>query len=51
MLIYFAPCGISTECKSVEMQLTPLKETIPGDNWIFNKRYNCKRYKKQICYW
>ena len=34
MLVYFVPCGITTECKSVEMHHnhTSLEEAIPGDN-------------------
>ena len=36
MLVYFAPCGITTECKSVEMHHTSLEEAIPGDNVGFS---------------
>jgi elongation factor 1-alpha len=36
MLVTFAPCGITTECKSVEMHHTNLEEAIPGDNVGFN---------------
>ena len=36
MLVSFAPCGIVTECKTVEMHHTNLEEAIPGDNVGFN---------------
>jgi elongation factor 1-alpha len=36
MLVTFAPCGITTECKTVEMHHTNLEEAIPGDNVGFN---------------
>jgi elongation factor 1-alpha len=36
MLVTFAPCGITTECKTVEMHHTQLEEAIPGDNVGFN---------------
>ena len=36
MLVYFAPGGITTECKTVEMHHTQLEEAIPGDNVGFN---------------
>ena len=36
MLVYFAPVGITTECKSVEMHHTSLEEAIPGDNVGFS---------------
>jgi elongation factor 1-alpha len=36
MLITFAPCGITTECKTVEMHHTQMEEAIPGDNVGFN---------------
>lgn len=36
MLVYFAPAGITTECKTVEMHHTSLEEAIPGDNVGFN---------------
>ena len=36
MLVYFAPSGITTECKSVEMHHTSLEEAIPGDNVGFS---------------
>ena len=36
MLVYFAPCGITTECKTVEMHHTSLEEALPGDNVGFN---------------
>ena len=36
MSVYFAPCNLTTECKSVEMKNIPLKEAIPGDNIGFS---------------
>lgn len=36
MLVYFAPSGITTECKTVEMHHTSLEEAGPGDNVGFN---------------
>jgi elongation factor 1-alpha len=36
MLVTFAPAGITTECKTVEMHHTQLEEAIPGDNVGFN---------------
>ena len=36
MLVYFAPVGITTECKTVEMHHTSLEEALPGDNVGFN---------------
>ena len=36
MVVSFAPCGIVTECKTVEMHHTNLEEAIPGDNVGFN---------------
>jgi elongation factor 1-alpha len=36
MLVTFAPCGITTECKTVEMHHQNLEEAIPGDNVGFN---------------
>jgi len=36
MLVTFAPAGLTTECKSVEMHHTTLEEAIPGDNVGFN---------------
>jgi len=36
MVVYFAPAGITTECKTVEMHHTNLEEAIPGDNVGFN---------------
>jgi elongation factor 1-alpha len=35
-LVTFAPAGITTECKTVEMHHTILEEAIPGDNVGFN---------------
>jgi elongation factor 1-alpha len=36
MLVTFAPAGITTECKTVEMHHQQLEEAIPGDNVGFN---------------
>jgi len=36
MLVTFAPAGITTECKTVEMHHTQMEEAIPGDNVGFN---------------
>jgi len=36
MLVTFAPAGITTECKTVEMHHTQLEEASPGDNVGFN---------------
>jgi len=35
-LVTFAPAGITTECKTVEMHHQQLEEAIPGDNVGFN---------------
>nr|ACO50113.1 elongation factor 1 alpha [Jakoba libera] len=36
MVITFAPSGVTTECKSIEMHHTQLPEALPGDNVGFN---------------
>jgi elongation factor 1-alpha len=36
MVVQFAPTGVVTECKSVEMHHQALQEAIPGDNVGFN---------------
>jgi elongation factor 1-alpha len=36
MVVVFAPQGVSTEVKSVEMHHEALAEAIPGDNVGFN---------------
>jgi len=36
MVIFFAPGGITTECKSVEMHHEALEQATPGDNVGFN---------------
>ena len=36
MKIVFAPVGVSTEVKSVEMHHEALQEAVPGDNVGFN---------------
>jgi len=47
ILVSFAPSGIITECKSVEMHHTTLEEAIPGDNVGFNiKGINAKDLKR-----
>jgi elongation factor 1-alpha len=47
ILVSFAPSGIVTECKSVEMHHTTLEEAIPGDNVGFNiKGINAKDLKR-----
>jgi len=47
VLVTFAPGGITTECKSVEMHHTQLEEAIPGDNVGFNiKGINAKDLKR-----
>ena len=38
MMILFAPCGVESECKSVEMHHEALSEAKPGDNVGFNVR-------------
>lgn len=38
MMIYFAPSGVTSECKSVEMHHTQLPAAYPGDNVGFNVR-------------
>ena len=38
MMIRFAPCGVESECKSVEMHHEALSEAKPGDNVGFNVR-------------
>lgn len=36
MTVSFAPTGVSTECKSIEMHHEALQQAIPGDNVGFN---------------
>ncbi|PHJ22795.1 elongation factor 1-alpha [Cystoisospora suis] len=36
MVLTFAPAGLTTECKSVEMHHEVLEEAVPGDNVGFN---------------
>ncbi|KAI3389941.1 hypothetical protein SNEBB_005823 [Seison nebaliae] len=36
MVVTFAPCGVTTEVKSVEMHHVSLPEALPGDNVGFN---------------
>jgi elongation factor 1-alpha len=38
MIVTFAPCGVTTEVKSVEMHHEQLPEAVPGDNVGFNVR-------------
>ena len=37
-MIWFAPCGFGSECRSVETQNEALSEAKPGDNVGFNVR-------------
>jgi len=47
MTVFFAPAGVSTEVKSVEMHHTALIEAIPGDNVGFNvKNISVKDVKR-----
>jgi len=47
MTVFFAPAGVSTEVKSVEMHHTQLEEAIPGDNVGFNvKNISVKDVKR-----
>jgi elongation factor 1-alpha len=47
MLVIFAPGGIITECKSIEMHHTDLKEALPGDNVGFSiKNVNAKDIRR-----
>jgi len=47
VLVSFAPGGVTTECKSVEMHHTTLEEAIPGDNVGFNiKGVNAKDLRR-----
>ena len=36
MTVSFAPTGVTTECKSIEMHHEALQQAIPGDNVGFN---------------
>ena len=47
MVVTFAPTGISTEVKSVEMHHESLPEALPGDNVGFNvKNVSVKELKR-----
>jgi len=47
MIVVFAPSGLQTEVKSVEMHHESLKEAIPGDNVGFNcKNVSVKEIKR-----
>jgi len=47
MVVTFAPAGITTEVKSVEMHHTELAEALPGDNVGFNvKNVSVKEVKR-----
>lgn len=47
MVIQFAPTGLTTECKSVEMHHESLTEGVPGDNVGFNvKNVSVKEVKR-----
>jgi len=46
-IVTFAPAGITTEVKSVEMHHTALTEALPGDNVGFNvKNVSVKEIKR-----
>lgn len=46
MVVTFAPQGISTEVKSVEMHHESLAEALPGDNVGFNVKNISIKVKK-----
>ena len=47
MVVTFAPAGITTEVKSVEMHHAELAEAVPGDNVGFNvKNVSVKEVKR-----
>eukprot|EP00070_Physeter_catodon_P015586 XP_023973523.1 elongation factor 1-alpha-like [Physeter catodon] len=47
MVLTFAPVGLTTECKSVEMHHEVLDEAVPGDNVGFNvKNVSVKELKR-----
>jgi len=47
MTVFFAPAGLSSEVKSVEMHHEALQEAIPGDNVGFNvKGLNVKDIRR-----
>ncbi|OXB71646.1 UNVERIFIED_CONTAM: hypothetical protein H355_005364 [Colinus virginianus] len=47
MVLTFAPVGLTTECKSVEMHHEVLEEAVPGDNVGFNvKNVSVKELKR-----
>jgi len=47
MIVTFAPCGLSTEVKSVEMHHEAMLEALPGDNVGFNvKNVSVKDIKR-----
>jgi len=43
MVVTFAPSGITTEVKSVEMHHTALEQATPGDNVGFNVKKHCSQ--------
>merc|ERR1712169_160371 len=50
MTCCFAPSGLTTEVKSVEMHHESLKEAVPGDNVGFNcKNVSVKEIKRGYC--
>jgi len=51
MVVVFAPAGLSTEVKSVEMHHEPVEEAVPGDNVGFNvKNLSIKDIKRgMVC--
>lgn len=47
MVVTFAPCGLTTEVKSVEMHHEQLEQAVPGDNVGFNvKNVSVKEIKR-----
>ena len=46
MVVTFAPTGLSTEVRSVEMHYESLPEAVPGDNVGFNVGFNVKDIKR-----
>jgi len=52
MIVTFAPVGITTEVKSVEMHHESMDEAVPGDNVGFNiKNVSVKEIRRGVCVW
>jgi len=50
MIVTFAPVGITTEVKSVEMHHESMDEAVPGDNVGFNiKNVSVKEIRRGVC--